>query len=121
MRTLKIIFALGVFMVFDAFAGGLTPNSYYSLWFTKQWNASPELIGLVLMICSIISGIGGFLASQSVKYIGIIAVMIGSHLPSNLFLILIPLMPTLQLSIIMTILKSFTTNMNLSCRQTYIM
>ena len=73
------------------------------------------------MSCSIVSGIGGFLASLSVEHIGIIPVMIGSHIPCNIFMALIPTMPTFQLSVVLTVLKSFTVNMSLSCRQTYIM
>lgn len=120
-RTLKLISIMGVFMVIDSFAGYLTPNSFYSLWYDKQWHISSEHIGIIMMVCSIASGVGAFIASLLVSPIGIVPIMIGTHIPSLIFLILIPIMPTKILSIVMCVLKSFSSNMNLSARQTYIM
>ena len=120
-NSLKLISILGLFTIMDSFVGFLTPNSFYSIWYSKQWNMETEHIGLLLMVCCISSGVGGFIASIAVSYVGIVPIMIGSHIPSDFFVILIPLMPSKQLSIIMCILRSFTSNMNLSCKQTYIM
>ena len=48
---------------------------------------------------NIFAGISALLASRLAARFGLIKTMVGTHLPSNLLLILVPLMPTLPLAI----------------------
>lgn len=73
------------------------------------------------MISNIISGIGALIVSYLVSSFGIIKMMVFSHLPSNLFCILIPMMPNKELSIAMLLLKGLTCNMNISSKQAYLL
>ena len=82
---------------------------------------TPEHTGLVLMFCSIACGLGAFAISFLVKYLGVVPIMLGSNIPYHILTVMVPLMPTMQTAIIMSILKSFASNMSLSCRQTYVM
>jgi predicted MFS family arabinose efflux permease len=52
--------------------------------------------------------------------IGLVNTMVFTHLPSNVFLILVPLMPTLPLAIVMLLLRFSVSQMDVPTRRSYI-
>ena len=94
MKSFKIMMLLGVLFAIDSFAGQLVPTSFISYWYHINWDISIKSMGIILMVNNIISGIGALLASYFVGYFGLINVIIFTHLPSNLFSILVPIMPS---------------------------
>ena len=67
-------------------------QTFLSFWFAKSWGFDMSSLGGILMLVNIISGISGLYASTMVNKIGAMQTMIVTHLPSHIFLILIPLM-----------------------------
>ena len=59
----------------------------------------------------------GWLAQR----IGLLNTMVFTHLPSNLLLILIPLMPTLPLAVAVLLLRFSLSQMDVPTRQSYVM
>jgi predicted MFS family arabinose efflux permease len=55
------------------------------------------------------------------KSIGLINTMVFTHVPSNILLILVPLMPTLPLAIAMLLLRFSISQMDVPTRQSYTM
>jgi len=53
--------------------------------------------------------------------IGLLNTMILTHLPSNVFLMLVPYMPTLPLAVAMLLLRFSTSQMDVPTRQSYTM
>jgi MFS family permease len=47
--------------------------------------------------------------------------MVGTHLPSNILLILVPLMPTLPLAVTMLLIRFSISQMDVPTRQSYVM
>ncbi|HEY8114987.1 MAG TPA: MFS transporter, partial [Actinomycetota bacterium] len=69
--------------------------------------------GLLQALSSIASG---WLATR----IGLLPTMVFTHLPSNVLLILIPVMPTLGSAIAMLLLRSTLSQMDVPARQAYV-
>ena len=61
------------------------------------------------------------LASRLASRIGLVKTMVFTHLPSNILLILVPLMPTLSLAISVLLLRFSISQMDVPTRQPYTM
>jgi predicted MFS family arabinose efflux permease len=59
-------------------------------------------------------------AARIAARIGLIETMVFTHLPSNVLLILVPLMPTLPLAVAMLLLRSTLSQMDVPARQAYV-
>jgi len=68
-----------------------------------------------------LAGISALLASRIANRIGLINTMVLTHLPSNVLLILIPLMPTLPLAALMLLVRFSISQMDVPTRQSYVM
>lgn len=95
-------------------------QSFLSFWFEKSWSFDMSSLGGILMFVNIISGVSGLYASTLVNKIGAMPTMIVTHLPSHIFLILIPLMPTSSLAIAMLFCRFCISTMDVPARQTYV-
>ncbi len=105
----------------DAFAGGLVINPLIAGYFVLAWGADAQLIGIILALTGAVAG-GSFLASSWLAgRFGLLNTMVFSHLPSNVLLALVPLMPTFPLALVMLSLRSSLSQMDVPTRQAYSM
>lgn len=74
----------------------------------------------MVFFCNIFAGISALFAAKLADSIGLIMTMVVTHLPSNVLVILIPLMPTEQLSIIMLCLRFCISQMDVPTRNAYV-
>ena len=61
------------------------------------------------------------LASRLAARFGLVRTMVFTHLPSNILLILVPLMPNLPLAILMLLVRFSISQMDVPTRQSYVM
>ena len=74
----------------------------------------------MLFFCNIISGISGILSSKLVEKIGAMATMIFTHLPSNIFLLIIPFASNSYIAMILIFGRFCISQMDVPARQTYV-
>src|SRR4029434_5213196 len=70
---------------------------------------------------NVFAGVSALFASRLANRIGLVNTMVVTHLPSNVLLILIPLMPTLPLAVLMLLLRFSISQMDVPTRQSYVM
>ena len=68
-----------------------------------------------------VAAVSALLATKVAAKIGLINTMVFTHLPSNILLILVPLMPNLSLAITMLLLRFSISQMDVPTRQSYVM
>ena len=105
----------------DAFAGGLIVQSMFALWFSLRYGLDSGVIGSIFFGANILAGISALLAVPMAKRFGLINTMVFTHIPSSIFLILMPLMPNLPLAITMLLLRFSISQMDVPTRQSYTM
>jgi MFS family permease len=120
-RSRNIVFKLSALFSLDAFAGGLVVQSLMAFWFQRRFGVDPGIIGSIFFGANILAGISALLAGRIAKKIGLINTMVFTHIPSNILLILVPLMPTLPLAITMLLLRFSISQMDVPTRQSYTM
>ena len=75
---------------------------------------------MYLAVCNIVGGISGVLSSKLVDKIGAMATMIYTHLPSNVFLILIALTDNATVSVLLLFCRFCISQMDVPARQTFV-
>jgi MFS family permease len=120
-KSRGVVFKLSGMFAIDAFAGGLIVQSMFALWFSLRYGLDSGVIGSIFFGANILAGISALLAVPMAKRFGLINTMVFTHIPSSLFLILMPLMPTLPLAITVLLLRFSISQMDVPTRQSYTM
>ncbi len=120
-RSRGIVLKLsGLFMV-DAFAGGLILQSVMVYWFVTKFDARPEALGGIFFGANVLAGLSALVAGRLAARIGLVNTMVWTHIPSNILLMLVPLMPTLPLAVLLLLLRASLSQMDVPTRQSYVM
>jgi MFS family permease len=115
------IFKLAGLFSLDAFAGGFVVQAFLAYWFHQRFGVSPSTLGSIFFGANILAGISALSASWLAKRIGLLATMVATHIPSNLLLVLVPLMPSLPLAIAVLLVRFSISQMDVPTRQAYTM
>jgi MFS family permease len=120
-KSRGVVVKLSAFFALDAFAGGLIVQSMFALWFKLRYGLDSGVIGSIFFGANVLAGISALLAVPMAKRFGLINTMVFTHIPSSIFLILMPLMPNLPLAITMLLLRFSISQMDVPTRQSYTM
>jgi MFS family permease len=116
-----IVAWLSALFSLDAFAGGFVVQSIVAYWFHVRFGVPPAVLGSIFFGANILAGISALAASRLASRIGLINTMVFTHIPSNVLLIAVPLMPTLPLAIAALLLRFSISQMDVPTRQSYTM
>jgi MFS family permease len=120
-RSRGIVFKLCSLFGLDAFAGGFVIQSMVAYWFHTRFGVDPTALGAIFFGASILAAISALVAARVATRIGLVNTMVFTHLPSNILLILVPLMPNLSLAISVFLLRFSISQMDVPTRQSYTM
>jgi MFS family permease len=105
----------------DAFGGGFVVQTFAAYWFYLRFGVQPETLGAIFFGANILAGISALAASRLAQRFGLVNTMVFTHLPSNVLLMLVPLMPTLPLAILVLFARFSISQMDVPTRQSYLM
>ena len=120
-RSRRNVLRLAGLFSIDAFAGGFVVQAFVAYWFQRRFGASPSLLGSIFFGANILAGLSALTASRLARRIGLLATMVATHIPSNLLLLLVPLMPNLTLAVTVLLLRFSISQMDVPTRQAYTM
>ncbi len=115
------VFRLSGLFSMDAFAGGFVVQALVAYWFQRRYAVSPGVLGAIFFGANLLAGLSALSAARLAKRIGLLATMVATHLPSNLLLVLVPLMPNLGLAITVLLVRFSISQMDVPTRQAYLM
>ena len=120
-RSRNVVLKLSGLFALDSFAGGFVVQSFAAYWFYLRFGVQPAALGAIFFWANVIAGISALLATRLAARIGLIRTMVVTHLPSNILLILVPLMPNLSLAVLVLLLRFSISQMDVPTRQSYTM
>lgn len=120
-RSRGVVMKLSGLFVLDAFAGGFVVQSIMAYWFHVKFGVAPATLGSIFFGANILAGLSALLAARIAAKIGLINTMVFTHIPSNLLLMLVPLMPSLPLAIAVLLIRFSISQMDVPTRQSYTM
>ncbi|MCX6033609.1 MAG: MFS transporter [Chloroflexi bacterium] len=116
-----VVARLSALFALDAFAGGLVIQSLMAYWFRLRFGVDEGVLGSIFFGANILAGISALLAARLAAKFGLINTMVYTHIPSSIFLILVPLMPSLPLAIAVLLARFSISQMDVPTRQSYTM
>jgi MFS family permease len=120
-RSHGVVIRLAGLFSLDSFGGGFVVQSFAAYWFYLRFGVDPKTLGTLFFAANVLAGLSALVASRLAARIGLLNTMVVTHLPSNVLLILIPLMPTLPLATLMLLLRFSISQMDVPTRQSYTM
>jgi predicted MFS family arabinose efflux permease len=116
-----VVLRLSALFTLDAFAGGLVVQSFVAWWFHRRFGLGPGALGAVFFGANLLAGVSALSAGALARRFGLVNTMVFTHLPSNVLLALVPLMPTLPLAIAVLLVRFSISQMDVPTRQSYTM
>jgi MFS family permease len=120
-QSRDVVLKLASLFALDAFGGGFVVQSLAAYWFHLRFGVDAGTLGAIFFWANILAGISALAASRLASRFGLIKTMVATHLPSNVLLILVPLMPTLELATAVLLVRFSISQMDVPTRQSYLM
>ncbi len=119
-RSKRTVAGLASLFALDSFAGGFVVNAFIVFWFERKFGASTEAMGLMFFVAGFLQAASSIAAGWLANRGGQLKTMVFTHLPSNVLLVLVPLMPSLGLAIAMLLARFAISQMDVPARQSYV-
>jgi predicted MFS family arabinose efflux permease len=116
-----VVLKLSSLFALDSFGGGFVLQSFAAYWFHLRFGVSPEALGAIFFGANILAGVSALVASRLASRFGLLNTMVVTHLPSNILLILVPLMPNLRAAVLVLLVRFSISQMDVPARQSYVM
>ena len=120
-RSQRVVARLSALFALDSFAGGFVVQSFAAYWFLLRFGVTPATLGAIFFGANLLAGASALLATRIAARIGLVRTMVFTHLPSNVLLILVPLMPDLRLAVLVLFARFSISQMDVPTRQSYVM
>ncbi len=120
-RSRGVVLRLSALFALDAFAGGFAIQGFIAFWFNRQYGVDPGALGVILSAANVLAGFSALAAGRLAARFGLVRTMVFTHLPSNILLMLVPLMPNLPLAVVMLLARFAISQMDVPTRQSYTM
>jgi MFS family permease len=120
-RSRGIVYHLSALFAIDSFGGGLVLQSVLVYWFKVRFGVDDALMGVIFFGANLLAGMSALAAGRIAARYGLINTMVFTHIPSNILLMLVPLMPSLALAIFVLLVRFSISQMDVPTRQSYIM
>jgi predicted MFS family arabinose efflux permease len=120
-QSRRLVYGLAALFGMDSFGTGFLVQSLLALWLYQSFQISVTTAAAILFWSGVCSAISYLVAVPIAKRIGLINTMVFTHLPSNLFLILIPFAPDLATAVGLLLARSALSQMDVPTRASYVM
>ncbi len=114
-RRLAALFAV------DAAGGGLVTTGFLSYLFAQRYHASVAALGWLFFAVSAVQAGSVLLAPRLGRRFGLVATMVGTHLPSNLLLAAVAFAPTFPVAAGLLLARTSLSQMDVPTRQALVM
>lgn len=120
-KSRKTVFTLAALFSLDSFGGGFVVQSLVALWLYQKFELSTIVAGTIFFWTGVFSAFSYLVAVRIAAKIGLVNTMVFTHLPANIFLMLVPFMPTLGWAIALLLARSALSQMDVPTRSSYVM
>ena len=114
-RRLAALFAV------DAAGGGLVTTGFLAYYFTERYHVSVAALGWLFFAVSVVQAVSVALAPLLARRFGLVATMVGTHLPSNLLLAAVAFAPTFPAATVLLLARTTLSQMDVPTRQALVM
>jgi MFS family permease len=110
----------GLFAI-DAGAGGLVTTGFLSYYFSERYHVPVAALGWLFFAVSVVQAISVAVAPVLARRFGLVATMVGTHLPSNVLLASVAFAPTFPVAAGLLLARTTLSQMDVPTRQALVM
>jgi MFS family permease len=114
-RRLATLFAI------DAAGGGLATTGFLSYLFAQRYGVSLTALGWLFFAVSLVQAVSVALAAPLARRFGLVATMVGTHLPSNVLLAAVAFAPSFPAAAVLLLARTTLSQMDVPTRQALVM
>lgn len=120
-KSKKTVYTLAALFSLDSFGGGFVVQSMVALWLYQKFGLSTAVAGSIFFWSGILSAFSYVVAARLSDRFGLVNTMVFTHLPANILLVLVPVMPSLAWAIALLLVRSALSQMDVPMRSSYVM
>ncbi len=120
-KSRAIVAKLAGLFALDAFAGAFIVQSIVAYWFYLRFDTDLKALGGIFFGTNILAALSFLAAPAIARRIGLLNTMVFTHLPSNFLILFVPLMPDVQWTVALLLLRHLLSQMDVPTRQSYTM
>jgi MFS family permease len=117
----RIVMKLAALFSIDAFAGGFVVQSLLALWLFERFQLSLAEASLFFFWSNLLAAFSYPVAAWLSRRVGLINTMVFTHIPSSLCLIAAAFAPNLLIALILLLVRSALSQMDVPTRTSYVM
>ncbi|HEY5199655.1 MAG TPA: MFS transporter, partial [Acidothermaceae bacterium] len=117
----RVVHRLAALFAVDAAGGGLVTTGFLSYFFVQRYHASLADLGWMFFTVSLIQAISVRLAPVIARRFGLVATMVGTHLPSNVLLLAVAFAPSFPIAVGLLLARTTLSQMDVPTRQALVM
>jgi MFS family permease len=117
----RIVLRLAALFSVDSFAGGFAVQSLMALWLFSKFGMSLAAAGLFFFWSGVLAAFSFPVAAWLSTRIGLINTMVYTHIPASLCLIGAALVPRLDVALVLLLVRSALSQMDVPTRSSYVM
>src|SRR4051794_2199063 len=110
----------GLFAV-DAGGGGLVTTGFLAYYLTQRYGASITALGWLFFTTAGVQAVSVMIAPRLARRFGLVATMVGTHLPSNVLLAAVAFAPTFPVAVALLLARTTLSQMDVPTRQALVM
>src|SRR5919109_1684521 len=113
-RRISLLFAV------DSAGGGFLADALLAYWFFERFGVNEKGLGLLFFVVRVFNALSHLGAAWIAKRIGLVRTMVFTHLPSSVFLMMVPLMPNFASAAVLLLMREALVEMDVPTRQSYL-
>jgi MFS family permease len=114
-RRMAALFAV------DAGGGGLVTTSFLSYLFATRYHVSVAALGWLFFTVALVQAVSVLIAPRLARRFGLVATMVGTHLPSNVVLAAVAFAPNFASAALLLLARTTLSQMDVPTRQALVM
>ena len=120
-KSRGIVAKLAGLFALDAFAGAFIVQSIVAYWFFLRYQTDLNALGGIFFGTNILAALSFLAAPAIARRFGLLNTMVFTHLPANILLLLVPLMPNVEWGVAVLLIRHLLSQMDVPTRQSYTM
>jgi MFS family permease len=119
--TRKRVAKISALFFLDGFGGGLVVGALLALFFQERFDVAPESVALLFFGARVLNSLSHLGAAWLAKRIGLVNTMVFTHIPSNVLLFTVTIVPSFPAAALLFLLREGLVEMDVPTRQSYVM
>jgi MFS family permease len=117
----RVVHRLAGLFAIDAAGGGLVTTGFLSYFFTERYHTPIAVLGWLFFGVSVVQAVSVAIAPMLARRYGLVATMVGTHLPSNILLASIAFAPSFAVAAALLLARTTLSQMDVPTRQALVM